>query len=303
MKINGTPHSVAAVCAAALLGGAGIAAAARLETSVNPREARVGDRLTLTVVFVPGSGEKPLPFQPPSFGAFELAGPVVSSTTTEGTAVEIPLATFELDRATIPALTFRYLDAKGRGRTLETPEIPVPVQTVLPPNAKDLKGLKGKPAPLPFDPRPWLIALAAAALGAAGFWLFSRRRRAAALAAGPPPLPPDVEALRALDALAALLDGPAKPYYSALTDLFKRYIERRFGLPAMDRTTTELIPLLKQLPVPSSERSAFRELLETADLAKFARFESPAEERTRHRDQVRAFVEATRPRPAEEPPK
>jgi hypothetical protein len=285
-----------------LLAGAA-ASAARLETSVNPREVRVGDRLTLTVVFVPGPGEKPLPFESPSFGPFEPAGPIVSSTTAEGTSVEIPLATFELDRATIPALTFRYLDAKGRARSLDTPEIPVPVKSVLPPGAKDLKCLKGKPAPLPFDPRPWLIALAAAVLGAAGFWLFSRRRRAAEIAAGPPPLPPDEEALRALEALAALLDGPAKPYYSALTDLFRRYIERRFGLPATDRTTTEMIPLLKELPVPSAERSALRELLETADLAKFARFESPAEERARHRTQVRAFVEETRPRPAEEAPK
>jgi hypothetical protein len=64
-----------------------------------------------------------------------------------------------------------------------------------------------------------------------------------------------------------------------------------------------MIPLLKELPVPSAERSALRELLETADLAKFARFESPAEERARHRTQVRAFVEETRPRPAEEAPK
>ena len=274
----------------ALLAVAARASAARLETSVEPREVRVGDRLTLRVAVIPAPGETPLPFQPPSsLEPFEI---LQSSST--GDTHALTLTTFELDVATIPALSFRYKDAKGATRTLETPKIPVTVRTVLPKDAKGLKGLKGRLASLPWDPRPWLggLLIGAAAAGIF-FWLRSRRRRAGA-SAGPPPLPPDAEALRSLDALESLMDGPAKPYYSRLTDALRLYIERRFRLPALDRTTAELVPLLKELPISVELRAALRELLETADLAKFARFESPVDERRRHRDRARDLVETTR---------
>lgn len=266
-------------------------AAARLETSVDPREVRVGDALTLTVTLSTAPGETPLPFAAPgSLEPFE----VVRSTST-GSVHALTLRTFEVDIATIPALTFSYRDAKGATRTIETPPIPIAVKSVLPKDAKGLKGLKGRPARLPWNPWPWAAgALIGAALTALFLGLRSRRKRAER-ASGPPRLPPDEEALRALDRLDALMDGPAKPYYSRLTDTIKLYIERRFDFPALDRTTTELIPLLKGLPVDAGLRSALRELLETADLAKFARFESPAEERARHRARARELVEATKP--------
>jgi hypothetical protein len=103
--------------------------------------------------------------------------------------------------------------------------------------------------------------------------------------------------------MGALLEGPAKPYYSRLTDIFKVYIERRYQRAAMDRTTEELIPILRNLPIDGDFRSVLRDLLETADLAKFARFESPSEERLRHRDRLKGFVLATREKPTEEPPR
>jgi hypothetical protein len=269
------------------------AAAARLETSVEPREARVGDRVVLTVTMVPGPKETPVPFEPPAdLGPFALV-----AHTSSGTVHTLTLAVFEVDAATIPALTFRYLDAKGRAHSVETPEIPVQVKSVLPPGARDIKGLKGKLRALPPSPW-WLLAAALAGAGIAAAVLY-KKKPALFGAAAPPAVPPDEEALRALDELESLLDAPAKAYYSRLTDLWRLYIERRFGLSALDRTTSEMIPLLKQLPIPAEDRVPFRELLETADLAKFARFESPADERRRHRDRVRDFVLATRPRPAE----
>lgn len=284
------------VLALFLLSGIG-AAAARIETAVQPREIRVGDRLTLTVTLVPEPGERPLPFQPPAdLSPFELL--TLSST---GSVHVLTLTTFEVDTATLPALTFSYMNAAGNTLSLQTPEIPVPIVSVLPKDAKGLKGMKGRLADLPWDPRPWL---AGAAIGVAvvGLFLWWRSRKRKSLSAGPPPLPPDVEALRSLEALEDLLGGPAKPYYSGLTDALRLYMVRRFNLPALDRTTTELVPLLKELPISLTLRSALRNLLETADLAKFARFESPVDERLRHRDRARELVESTRPAAEPEPP-
>ena len=273
------------------------AAAARLETSVEPREVRVGDRLKLTVTVVPSPGEKPLPFEPPeTWGSFEL-----QSASSSGTVHVLTLTTFEVDKATIPALTFRYVDVKGSTRTLETPEIPVPLKSVLPPGTKDLKGLKGGLRPLPWNPWPWALA-GFLFVAVAVLFIFWKRRSIFRVGAGAKALaPPDEEALRALEGMEALLGGPAKPYYSRLTDIFKVYIERRFKRAALDRTTEELIPILRSLPIDGDFRAILRDLLETADLAKFAQFESPSEERLRHRDRLKDFVLATREKPAEAP--
>jgi hypothetical protein len=277
------------LCAATLLVTVG-ASAARLETSVDPHDIRVGDRLTYTVTMTPSPGEQALPFQPPaSMDPFELV-----RSTSVGNTHALTLTTFEIDVATIPALSFRYRDAAGAERTISTPEIPVTIKSVLPKEGSGLKGLKGRPLPLPGRWIPWVVgALIGAVLLGIILVLRARRRRQKA-AVAPPPLPPDEEALRALDTLDALIDGPAKPYYSRLTDTLKRYIERRFALPALDRTTTELFPLLKDLPVSVDLRRALRDLLESADLAKFAKVESPSDERRRHRDATRELVIQTR---------
>ncbi len=270
--------------------------AAKLETSVEPREVRVGDRLTFTVTIATAAKEAPLPFAPPDgYGSFELvsAAPLPAG-------VSLTLATFEVGTATIPALSFAYAGADGKRHSLKTPEIFVPVKSVLapgtPPGLKDIKGDFRSP---PMRIGPWALVLLALAGAGVLIWWWKGKPAIFSLTPPAPPVPPDVTALEALEKLEALMEGPSKPYYSRLTDILRTYIEGRFALSALDRTTAEMVPLLKELPLAAQERMELRETLETADLAKFARFESPADERRAHRDRVRAFVLSTRPRPPE----
>ncbi len=145
---------------------------------------------------------------------------------------------------------------------------------------------------------PWILgALALAALAALVWWW--RRRRAAALA-GPagPVVPPELtarEALARLLASAMLEEGRVKEFYSELSDIFRRYLEGRFGVPALDRTTAELLPSLRAHGEVARYGADLREFLEDADLVKFAKLIPDRAETDADVGRVRAFIEATAP--------
>jgi hypothetical protein len=131
-------------------------------------------------------------------------------------------------------------------------------------------------------------------------WRRWRARPAAALAGPPPapPEPPDVAALKALDALSAsgLWDrGEYPAYYLSLTDIFRRYLEGRYGDPATAMTSTEVARSLRARDLPLAMVGSARELLQRADLVKFARIVPAAEEGPRDCAFVRGLIGATTP--------
>jgi hypothetical protein len=61
-----------------------------------------------------------------------------------------------------------------------------------------------------------------------------------------------------------------KEYYTKLTDTLRRYIEERYGFSAMEMTSAEIIERLMQTDQQSLEE--LRQLFQTADLVKFAKY-------------------------------
>lgn len=140
----------------------------------------------------------------------------------------------------------------------------------------------------------WLLgALVLLGLAALAWWLWRRRKQKPVEAPAPPPVPPEVEALQALDALAA--DGrlAAKDYYFRLSAVLRRYMERRYGFPAEEMTSEELLPMLATLELDSGLTREVKTFCGRSDLIKFAG--APAG-RSRMQDDlalVRRFVEQT----------
>ena len=143
------------------------------------------------------------------------------------------------------------------------------------------------------------IALAAGAvlLGVVALWYYRSRRPEPVLAKAPPTPPADL-ALARLRALRARGDLGDEAFYTALDRTLRVYLEDRFGLPALERTSAEVAALLRARDLPDE---GLRPLLDRVDLAKFARAAVPAEARLAHLAEVEAFVERTR-RPPETPP-
>lgn len=87
----------------------------------------------------------------------------------------------------------------------------------------------------------------------------------------------------ALDALKKLLveEGwktkEKKLYYSELTDTIRTYLENRFSIHAMEKTTREIITDLKSASISESDKEYLKMILREADMVKFAKF-TPSEE-------------------------
>jgi hypothetical protein len=91
----------------------------------------------------------------------------------------------------------------------------------------------------------WLILLTGAVVA---IWYFLRRKKKKAEAKKQ--LPPYQEALTALEELDSsqyLLQNNAKEYYSLLTEIVKRYLDREVDDAALESTTQELIVRLNTL--------------------------------------------------------
>lgn len=63
-----------------------------------------------------------------------------------------------------------------------------------------------------------------------------------------------------------------KRYYSELTDTVRSYLENRFGIHAMEKTTREIITDLKYAAISEEDKLYLRKILSEADKVKFAKF-------------------------------
>jgi hypothetical protein len=202
----------------------------------------------------------------------------------------VRLAGFVPGETRIPGPVLEYEAPDGTKAILRPPALALTVSSRLP-EGQDPAQLAPKPAkPVRIPPRsPWFWAsIAAAVLAAAALaaWLVKRRRRTAAgaEATAPPPLPPDVEleqALAALAARAASLDGDPRPFFSDLTHAAKRFLERHLGEPVLEWTTFETIRRLRELGAEPPREAALSELLAGADRVKFGRAGATREEADR----------------------
>jgi hypothetical protein len=133
-----------------------------------------------------------------------------------------------------------------------------------------------------------IVATLAVACGLAVALL--RRRRVEA------PLSPDLRALRELERLEQLAGKPGHPWgsmFASLSDVFRRYLAERFGLPAFRRTTAEFLLKMDEAEPLIAEKEFLREFLELCDLAKFAGISGDHEQWLLTVGQVRAFIQRT----------
>ncbi len=166
--------------------------------------------------------------------------------------------------------------------------------------------------PIDYKPRPWwlpwllggLLILLALGLFYRYYWL---RRPVPAPVQTPEPEAPRSADVLALERLHALEEkklwqsGAIKQYHTELTDILRTYIEERYGEPALESTTAELMLRLSPYPIPDTSREQLGAVLRLADLVKFAKAQPLADQHAQVMRQAFAFVEATRPAPALSP--
>ncbi|MDX2175217.1 MAG: hypothetical protein SF028_01985 [Candidatus Sumerlaeia bacterium] len=141
------------------------------------------------------------------------------------------------------------------------------------------------------------LLIAAAGGYAVGAWL--DRRKAVALPAAQALLPPIDEALQAVRGLRTMrvfdASGPEQ-HYTALSMAVRRYIERAYGVAAMELSDDEMVRMLRRDFAHRAASEPLSELFTRSSLAKFAR--QPLEREVASADAAAAelFLDAERAR-------
>jgi hypothetical protein len=175
-------------------------------------------------------------------------------------------------------------DGQRKSKTVPTQALEITVErTVAEGTTPDIKDIK----PPQEVSLPWYYYAGAAAallLIALGAYLtvrrLGRKRRGPELpATARPPLEVALERLRSLEARRLIEQGQIKTLYSELSEIVREFLEHRFAVPALERTTSEIQWELRNLSISSEQRAAVRSLLDYGDLVKFAKL-VPDEERS-----------------------
>ena len=203
----------------------------------------------------------------------------------------IPLS---IDSSVVPANKFDFIAANGDTIRAWTDEVHVPIKRIAA-NAKDLNPLKEQWKAPPNYLLWGGIALAVLAAIAALIWWIRKRRARGEVEAPAIHLPPEVIALAELDRIAGLnlpARGDYKQHYTLMVDALRHYLEARYGVEAMDRTTFELMDALKYRRVSVG---GLEPLLDESDLVKFAKYAPTPETATQAVNQAREIVMRTTP--------
>ena len=208
---------------------------------------------------------------------------------------EIDVLTTDLEFAHMPSAAFRFLPPSGDTLTVFSDDVDVPIRLIT--------GVQGEPRPLkpqwraPRSYTGYYIAAAAGLLSAFLLWFYRRWRRREVPDIPKPELPPDFVALRRLDEIERmnLVEvGEFKRHYTLVIDTLRKYIEKRYRVFSMDRTTDEVLFCLKGRRI---EVEGLESVLREADLVKFAKYRPDVGTARKVIDSARSVVARTALRP------
>ncbi|MEW5957740.1 MAG: hypothetical protein AB1801_08460 [Chloroflexota bacterium] len=278
----------------------------------------VGDRITLRLeVNHPADSRIILPQLEAEWEAFE----VVDQTPPEvidhddGTATttrNIVVTLFAPGQYQTPSLVVTHRKPDGSLEELAAPVVSLNISSVLTDDL-ELRDLKPQ-ADLPVPPLwPWVVGgllasiLLAGLLFGAGMWAYHRWKNQPVAVEAPRPVvdtrPPEVIAYAELDRIQALnlpAQNKIKEHYTLVADCLRFYIEGRYQILALEKTTAEVRHAFVKATVPMRELGAFMTILSESDLVKFARYNPPPDEVSRLIAKARTVVDATTPLPAAE---
>jgi hypothetical protein len=256
-----------------------------VESHVDRATITIGDRILYTIIV---TSDPEIELEPLSLGsnlgAFEVKDYKIYDRvkTKQGKNVdksEYLITTFTTGEYVIPPITVDYTDPQGERKQIKSEPLFILVKSVGASEAdsEDIRGLK---PPIDIRGTYWsylLILPVLALLGAGGFLYYRRRGRGLAL----PEIPEELKkpawevALLELDSLREsdlLKRKEIKRYFIILSDIVRKYIQRRFEIPALDRTTEEIRWEMRRIKLDQSTREQITGLLFFCDLVKFAKY-------------------------------
>lgn len=142
----------------------------------------------------------------------------------------------------------------------------------------------------------WLILILLLAIGL-GIWILTRPKQHGLIPARKKPAPTPYEVamtrLKALKSRKLWEQGMEKEYFTELTDILRVYLDKRFGINAMEMTSRQIMDMLRSNPLIKDKREYMRRILDMADFVKFAKVRPLPADNISAYDNAVSFVEET----------
>jgi len=217
------------------------------------------------------------------FGAFEVKdhiqkGPYKSWGKTK-LVYDLVITTFTTGDYEIPEINVTYTDKDGTEKSVSSPKLILRVEPVKPgPDDKDdVRDIK-PPLTIPHSFWFWLFTVILPLLAAGGFFLYEllkAKKQGGVFSPVEPARPAHEVAFERLEKLKGLQlveQGKVREHYYLLSEIIRSYLEARFELPIVERTTSEAYAELRNSgKIKRSEITDIKAFLEECDLVKFAR--------------------------------
>ena len=192
------------------------------------------------------------------------------------------LTSYRLGEFVLDPVTIKYQKGNQPEKSIQTNKLYLTVKSVAEGQPQeDIRDVKSV-VPYKFRMGKFLWTLVALAILVGGYFLYRfLRKKKNAFQPGPPPLTPEEEATLRLEELFEsdlLKRGLIKLYYLRLSEILRIYFEKRYQILAVELTTIEILRALRPLHLESDLYQKIQYVLESADLAKFAKWVPAASE-------------------------
>ena len=249
-----------------------------ISSQVDHSEITIGDRIQYEIkVVFPKDGRLELPSVLGNLGSFEVKEYTASEPKDAGNLQiqtwRFDLSTFTVGKYTIPPQLILYRQgADTTAIPYFTQPIEINVKRTSAETVKDIADIAPL-APVPAG-TPWLLyGLGGTVMLVFAILLWLRLRKKAPPAAAKPALPPYEEAIAALSGLkdlALIRQNRAREFCFVLSEALRRYISRRYGVDALESTTSEFLEKSRNLPVTGAQKQWLAKFCDDTDLVKFA---------------------------------
>ncbi len=279
-----------------------------IKAQIDARQIVVGDQLRMFIEAKTGKGERLVwATIPDTFNSLEVVEKgKIDTTKQNGTTIykqRLLITGWDSGMFVIPAFTFTSVPQTGQPYNIVTDSFTLIVQTVPVDTTKPFKPIADiMEVKTTWRDYIWYIVGGLLALGLIAFVVYYFMRNKGVKVPPPPPIQhietPGEKALRLLFELEQRQlwqRDQVKQYYTELTDILRVYIEERFNTPAMELTTDELLLVAKRHRDMLRHYEDLAMILQTADMAKFAKAQPLPQEHTDAFDNTKKFIEGTKP--------
>jgi len=262
----------------------------------------VGDRINLRIVVTKSPKTELLQFNPfSSSEIFEVKDYKKLKTKKrfgrELQEFKYVITSYTVGSQAISPLRILYKDISGNTAVVLTDTISISVESVLKGEtaAADIKDIKP-----PLSMRSYLFFYIFILVIIAVVYFYIRMKKKTKNGFFDPeektgsPYELALEMLKKLEAMELVEKGDIKQHYIILSEILRHYIEGRYAMPAIERTTNEIYQAMRAKEIERKHCILIKELLEQCDLIKFAKFVPEKKVSTQDMQRSYEIIETTK---------